>query len=153
MPTIIIETLIDAPVKCCFDLARNIDLHCQTTSKTKERAVAGVTSGLIEAGQSVTFEAVHFGVRQRLTSQIVEFERPRLFVDEMTKGVFASMRHVHEFEMRDKSTLMRDTVTWKSPLGILGVIADVLFLKRYMTKFIIERGLALKQVAENAAEV
>lgn len=153
MPTIIIETLIDAPVECCFDLARDIDLHCRTTSKTKECAVAGVTSGLIEAGQSVTFEAVHFGVRQRLTSRIVEFDKPKLFVDEMTKGVFASMRHVHEFEARNKRTLMRDTVTWKSPLGILGVIADILFLKRYMTKFIIERGLALKQVAENAAEV
>ena len=86
MPTIIIETQINAPAEQCFDLARDIGLHCQTTSKTKEKAVAGVTSGLIEMGQSVTFEAVHFGVRQRLTSQIVEFERPLYFTDEMTKG-------------------------------------------------------------------
>lgn len=148
MPTIIIETLINAPAERCFDLARDIGLHCQTTSKTGERAVAGVTSGLIELGQSVTFEAVHFGMRQRLTSRIVEFDRPKLFVDEMTKGIFASMRHVHEFETRDKSTLMRDTVTWKSPLGVLGVFADGLFLKRYMMKFITERGISLKDIAE-----
>ena len=149
MPTIIIETFINAPAERCFDLARDIGLHCQTTSKTKERAVAGVTSGLIELGQSVTFEAVHFGVRQRLTSQIVEYDRSKLFVDEMTKGIFASMCHVHEFETQDKSTLMRDTVTWKSPLGIWGIIADALFLKRYMAKFISERGVSLKDIAEN----
>lgn len=149
MPTIIIETQINAPVERCFDLARDIGLHCETTSKTKEKAVAGVTSGLIEMGQSVTFEAVHFGVRQRLTSQIVEFERPFYFVDEMTKGAFATMRHRHEFEARGESTFMRDIVCWKSPLGVLGVVADVLFLKRYMTRFIVQRGMALKDVAEN----
>jgi len=152
MPAIIVETWINAPVERCFDLARDIGLHCQTTSKTKERAVAGVTSGLIELGQSVTFEAVHFGVRQRLTSVIVEFDKPKLFVDEMTKGVFASMRHTHEFAAHGKSTLMRDTVCWKSPLGILGVIADILFLKRYMTKFIVERNTALKQIAEDRSD-
>jgi len=47
---------------------------------------------------------------------------------------------------------MRDIVCWKSPLGILGVIADILFLKRYMTKFITERGLALKQAAGDKTE-
>lgn len=149
MTTIIVETSIDATAERCFDLARDIGLHCQTTSKTKERAVAGVTSGLIEFGQTVTFEAVHFGVRQRLTSKVVEFEKPIYFVDEMTQGIFVSMRHIHEFVAQDNSILMRDTVTWKSPLGILGIIADGLFLKRYMTKFITERGLALKQIAEN----
>lgn len=151
MPTIIIETQIDAPAKRCFDLARDIGLHCQTTSKTKEKAVAGVTSGLIEMGQSVTFEAVHFGVRQQFTSQIVEFDKPHYFVDKMTKGVFVSMRHRHEFEERGESTFMRDIVCWKSPLGILGVVADILFLKRYMTHFIAERGMALKRMAENHA--
>src|SRR5690606_21074152 len=109
MPVITVETLILASPQRCFDLARDIDVHCQSTSATKERAVAGVTSGLIGAGQSVTFEAVHFGVRQRLTSKITEFDAPHRFVDEMVEGAFASLRHVHEFEARGEHTLMRDT--------------------------------------------
>ena len=148
MPIITVETLILASPQRCFDLARDIDVHCQTTSSTKERAVAGVTSGLIGAGQSVTFEAVHFGVRQRLTSKITEFDAPHRFVDEMVEGAFASLRHVHEFEAQGEHTLMRDTLEWRSPLGFLGNIADVLFLKAYMTRFIKERGEALRQVAE-----
>lgn len=149
MPVITVETLILAPPQQCFDLARNIDVHCQSTASTRERAVAGVTSGLIGAGQSVTFEAVHFGVRQRLTSKITEFDAPHRFVDEMVQGAFASLRHIHEFEARGEHTLMRDTLEWKSPLGLLGKVADTLFLKAYMTRFIKERGEALRGIAEN----
>lgn len=149
MPVITIETLILALPQRCFDLARDIDVHCQSTASTRERAVAGVTSGLIGPGQTVTFEAVHFGVRQRLTSKITDFDAPHRFADEMVEGAFASLRHVHEFEARGEHTLMRDTVEWRSPLGFLGKIADVLFLKAYMTRFIEKRGVELKNIAEN----
>jgi len=73
MVTIVCETIIHASREICFDLARDIDAHCVSTGKTQERAVAGRTSGLIEMSETVTFEAVHFGVRQRLTSRIVQF--------------------------------------------------------------------------------
>jgi ligand-binding SRPBCC domain-containing protein len=148
MAKIIVETEIAAPPDTCFDLARDIGLHCQGTSRTRERAVAGVTSGLIELDQTVTFEAVHFGVRQRFTARVTELQKPEYFVDEMTEGAFQSMRHKHEFLARGASTLMRDVVEWQAPLGVLGRIADALFLKRYMRKFIRERGLFLKRVAE-----
>jgi hypothetical protein len=41
MPTIIVETEIKAPIEVCFDLARDIDLHCETAASTKERAIDG----------------------------------------------------------------------------------------------------------------
>ena len=76
MPIILLETNITAPVERVFDLARNIDAHTSTTAGTGERAVDGRTSGLIEAGETVTWEAKHLGVRQRLTSKITAMERP-----------------------------------------------------------------------------
>lgn len=42
------EIYIHAPIRICFDLARNVDIHTETTAKTKERAIAGVTTGLME---------------------------------------------------------------------------------------------------------
>ncbi len=149
MPVVIVETPIKAALERCFDLARDIDVHCATTARTKERAVAGVTSGLIGMGQSVTFEAVHFGVRQRLSSAITEFQRPHRFVDEMTQGAFASLKHTHEFSAQDEGTLMRDILEWQAPLGILGVVADRLFLEKYLRAFLIRRGLELKKWAES----
>ncbi|BCB05258.1 hypothetical protein KH172YL63_33910 [Bacillus sp. KH172YL63] len=35
MPMIQHEIYIEAPVNVCFDLARNVDVHTETTSKTK----------------------------------------------------------------------------------------------------------------------
>jgi hypothetical protein len=74
MPIIKTELQINAPIEICFDLARSIDIHAQSTSQTKEKAVGGVTGGLIEYGQSVTWEATHFGIKQRLTAKITEME-------------------------------------------------------------------------------
>lgn len=148
MSIISIETAIQAPPEACFDLARDIDAHCRSTSRTHERAVAGVTNGMIGPGETVTFEAMHFGIKQRLTSKIMEFDRPHRFVDEMVRGPFKALRHVHEFEARDGGTLMRDVFTFHSPLGLLGKLADALFLKRYMHRFLMQRAIELKAMAE-----
>ena len=152
MPTITVQTTINAPAETCFDLARDIDYHCSTTSRTKERAIAGITAGKINLGESVTFEAVHFGIRQRFTSRIIEFGSPHYFIDEMTEGAFKSLKHRHEFKTVGTSTLMTDTLTWVSPFGILGVLFDKILLERHMKNFIIERNRELKAVAERVGE-
>lgn len=79
MPSIRIELLINAPAEVIFDLARSIDIHAKSTAQTKERPIGGRTSGLIELGESVTWEAIHFGIKQKLTAQITEMERPHFF--------------------------------------------------------------------------
>ena len=53
MAIIELTTVIDAPIDRVFDLARSVDLHTSSTAKTGERAVAGVTAGLIGAGDQV----------------------------------------------------------------------------------------------------
>src|SRR5262245_4773777 len=150
MTTILVETRIAAPIDLCFDLARDVEAHLETSAFTRERAVGGKTSGLLDLGDTVTFEAVHFGVRQRHASRIVEYDRPSRFVDEMVKGTFASFRHLHEFIADGDSVLMRDTLTWTSPLGFLGVIADRLFVERHMRSFIVRKQQRLKEIAEKS---
>ncbi len=142
------ETWIQSTPQICFDLARDIGLHCRCAAHSHERAVAGVTHGLIGLGETVTFEAVHFGVRQRLTSRIVEFAAPHRFVDEMVSGAFAAMRHTHEFQEDSGGTLMIDVLEWHSPLGILGRFADKFFVGPHLRDFLRRRNRALKRFAE-----
>ncbi len=150
MPTIFITTRINAPRERVFDLARSIDAHMASTSASGERAVDGRTTGLIGPGETVTWEARHLGVRQRLTVRITQFERPCLFTDEMTAGAFRRMRHTHRFEMIDeRHTLMGDELNFQAPLGLLGRLAETLFLTRYMRRFLIERNRVLKELAES----
>jgi ligand-binding SRPBCC domain-containing protein len=149
MTTISVETRIAAPIELCFDLARDVEAHLDMSSSTGERAVGGKTSGLLDLGDVVTFEGVHFGIRQQLTSRIVEFDRPRRFVDEMVRGAFVSLRHVHEFAVDGRTVVMRDTLTWRSPLGFVGVVADKLFVEAHMRAFVTSKQSELKDYAEH----
>jgi len=150
MPTIEIKTEILADKKKCFDLARNIELHQESLQFSGEKAIAGKTKGLIGKGEWVCWEAKHFGFVQHLTSKITEFEAPDYFVDEMVMGAFKSFRHEHRFEETNAGTLMTEVFYFESPLGILGKIANTLFLKRYMKRLLKTRNKFLKERAETS---
>ena len=149
MPVIHLRTVISAPKERVFDLARSIDAHQDTAEQTGERAVAGVTSGLLGAGEEATWEARHFGVKQRLRVKMTKFDRPNHFQDVMLEGAFRQMSHDHTFEEREGTTLMTDRLEFTSPLGVLGRIVDQVFLNRYMRRFIEKRNAILKRTAES----
>lgn len=152
MPQLILDTVIKAPLPVVFDLARSIDLHMYSTKKTGEKAIGGVTAGLIEAGQQVRWRATHLGVKQTLTVRITAMEKPYFFEDQMIQGVFHSMDHQHIFEeLEEGGVLMRDVFNFRAPLGLLGRLAEWLFLKRYMFRFLEERNLVIKEVAESGS--
>lgn len=148
MTKIELSTQINAPIERCFDLARSIDLHMVSTKQTGEKAIAGRTSGLIELGETVTWEAKHLGVRQKLSSKITEFNYPNYFTDEMVEGAFKSMRHEHLFYAINGQTLMKDIFVFESPFGWLGELVNFLFLGRYMTKLLKKRNRVIKEAAE-----
>jgi ligand-binding SRPBCC domain-containing protein len=150
MPFIEINTFINAPIEKCFDLARSIDLHLDSMAKTKEKAIAGRTSGLIELGETVTWRAKHFWIWQNLTSKITAFNFPNSFTDEMITGVFKSFKHQHLFSPKNGGTLMVDIFEFESPLGIFGKLANILFLNNYMRKLLKSRNKLIKEIAEQS---
>lgn len=147
MPQIRVETFIEAPQQLCFDLARDMRVHAQTMRHTRERIVEG-PAGLLQLGDTVIFEAKHFGVKQRLTAKIVEMKEPESFTDQMVQGAFKSLTHVHRFESQPEGTLMIDIVNFAAPLGPLGRLAENVFLRGYMIRLIRHRGRQLKKFAE-----
>lgn len=149
MPIIIHKEFIHAPIEKCFDLSRHVETIVRTAPDMKQKAVGGVTSGLLEVGDVVTWEAVHFGIRTRLSSQVIDLQRPYLFKDAMVKGPFHSFTHMHEFIEGRNGTLVIDHFDYTSPLSLLGVVADELFLKKYMQNFIAKRASVLKVIVES----
>jgi ligand-binding SRPBCC domain-containing protein len=148
MPRIELNTEINAPINVVFDLSRSIDFHLRTTEKTGEKAISGKTSGLIGLNESVTWRAKHFGVTQNLTSKITVMQRPDIFVDEMTQGIFKSMCHQHLFLQEDRKTIMIDIFEFESPLGVLGRFANYLYLRKYLKGFLLERNEQIRAMAE-----
>lgn len=67
----------------------------------------------------------------------------------MTQGAFRRFAHDHYFEAASRGTRLRDVVEYEAPLGILGRIAESLFLTRYLRRFLALRNQALRDIAES----
>jgi ligand-binding SRPBCC domain-containing protein len=119
-----------------FDLSLSIDAHLESFQASGERAVNGVTAGVIGLGEFVTWRARHFGITWTMTSTITEWDRPRRFVDEQRKGPFRSFRHEHRFEPVEHGTRLTDHVEFEAPFGLLGRAVERLVLARYMRRLI-----------------
>lgn len=148
MTTIKITTNYFAPIEKVFDTNRNIDIHQQSASKTKEVAIAGVTSGLINKNETVTWKGKHFGVYLTHKSLISEMEFPTYFVDEQLKGQFKSFKHQHFFEQKENFVEVTDVLEYETPYGIFGKLFDKILLKKHLTNFILHRNTVLKNLAE-----
>lgn len=148
MTTIHLTTKINSPIQTVFDVARNIDIHQQSASKTKEKVIAGVTSGLINYGETVTWCGKHFGFYLTHKSRITAMTFYNYFVDEMEEGKFKTFKHEHFFEEKNEVTIMTDKLQYETPFGIIGELFDYFLLKRHLTNFILERNKVLKEIAE-----
>ena len=149
MPTIHLTTYVNAPANRVFDLARSIDLHKKSMAQSREQAVAGTTSGLIELGETVTWKAKHLLKTRFLRSKIIAMTTSSSFTDEMVQGDFSSLRHEHHFKEIENGTLMIDILQFESPYGFLGKLANSLVLQRYLTRLLEMRNKAIKQYAES----
>ncbi len=149
MPNIDLITDIAAEPDVCFDVSIDVGVHL--AASPTERVVGGVRAGRMRLGQHVTWSARHFGIRWRMTSKIVEYERPHMFVDEMQQGPFGRWRHRHILEKTSYGTRMIDHVSFASPFGPLGRFVDALVLERYMTRLLREHNAHVRAVAEGIA--
>lgn len=143
-----LETTIAAQPARVFDASLSIDAHLASMEASGEEAVAGVTSGTIGLGETVTWRARHFGITWTMTSKITELESPHHFVDEQLRGPFKMFRHEHRFEPDPVGTKMTDRIVFDAPFGIIGDLAERIVLGSYLPKLITERNDYLRQSLE-----
>jgi ligand-binding SRPBCC domain-containing protein len=149
MTTIHLTTKIKASKQIVFDNSRDIDVHLQSASKSNEKAIAGITTGLINYRETVTWRGKHFGLYLTHKSQITAMNYYDYFVDEMVEGKFKSFKHEHFFEEVNEETIMTDKLQYETPFGVFGKLFDFLILEKHLTNFLLERNNILKEVSEN----
>ncbi|HVX51297.1 MAG TPA: SRPBCC family protein [Chitinophagaceae bacterium] len=148
MPKIHLTTLIHAPAEIVFNLSRSITLHEKSMAQTNEKAIAGVTTGLIQKDETVTWRAKHLYKTRELQTKIPEMQLYTFFTDEMVQGDFKSMKHHHYFKPIKNGTIMIDEFYFESPYGILGRLVNHFFLTRYMKSLLEQRNAIIKEYAE-----
>jgi len=149
MARIHITTFIAAPIERVFNLSRSINLHKISTADTNEEAIAGTTTGLINLDETVTWRAKHLFKTRLFTSKITAMKTPDHFTDEMLEGDFKSFKHYHHFKKVDNGTILIDIIDFESPYGSFGRLFNVIYLKKYLEKFLIKRNDTIKQYAES----
>jgi ligand-binding SRPBCC domain-containing protein len=146
-----VVTCIAAPPRRVFELSLEVEVHTASMAGSGEQAIGGVTSGRMKLGDTVTWQARHFGLRWRMTSRISACDPPGSFVDEQVAGPFARWRHAHHFEPDGAGgTVMRDVVDFAAPLGLLGIVAERTVLGWYLPRLIRLRNDHLRKAAEAA---
>lgn len=151
MAQIILNKFINAPVNIVFDLSRSVDLHQLSVAHTNEKAVAGVTQGLMELHDDVTWQARHLFKTRLFTSRITAMKKYDYFKDEMQQGDFKRFEHEHCFKEKGAGTLMTDKLELQSPFGMIGMCVDSLFMRRYIKQLLIKRNNFIKNYAESGA--
>ena len=147
MVTIRTMTLIDAPVELCYKLSVSIDLHLDAGADTGEEAIDGVTSGLIGAGERVTWRGRHFGLKFKHESLIAMWRPYSHFRDVMIAGRFKSFEHDHYFAPMNDGTRLRDELRFTVSGPLTGLKESL--LRKHMTRFLQKRNAHIKRVAES----
>jgi hypothetical protein len=106
-----------------------------------------VTPGPIEMapGALIGYRLRLHGLRVDWLTRIEIWERGRRFVDAQVRGPYRLWRHTHLFEDHPEGTLVRDRVSYEIPLGPLGELARLLFVRRDLDRIFAYRRLAVAE--------
>ena len=86
------------------------------------------------------------GIKMTWVTEITHVEYQKYFVDEQRVGPYALWHHEHIIEEIDGGVLMKDIVSYKPPMGLLGSIANALFIKRQLNSIFDYRVKAVESV-------
>jgi len=78
-------------------------------------------------------------------TEITQVREGSYFVDEQRSGPYALWHHEHHLQAVGDGVLMKDKVTYRLPLGMLGDLAHALFVRRKLRRIFLFRRKALEE--------
>lgn len=84
-------------------------------------------------GMIITYEVSPLlNIKMKWVTEITQVVEKKFFIDEQRIGPYSLWHHQHFFEEKDEGVLMTDIVTYKPPFGLLGDIANSLFIEKQL---------------------
>lgn len=100
-------------------------------------------------GYEVILKVRQFGLfTMRWHVKIIEYEPPTLMTDIQISGPFRSWNQTRTLREVDGNTELTDSVAYEPPFGFLGRLADMLVIRREITKMFAYRQAATKRLLE-----
>lgn len=85
------------------------------------------------------------GIPMKWMTEISHVKEKEYFVDEQRMGPYTLWHHQHKIEAIEGGVLMTDIVTYIPPFGIIGAIANSLFIKKQLKEIFEYRTKAVNE--------
>lgn len=96
-----------------------------------------------EGGALIEYRIRLYGIPMRWTSEITEWDSPRMFEDTQIRGPYRKWVHRHTFEETDEGTVVTDEVRYRVPGG---TVINWLFVGSRVRKIFDYRKAKLKEL-------
>jgi ligand-binding SRPBCC domain-containing protein len=120
----------------------------EITPKHMGFEVTGNTGkGQMYPGMIITYKVSPLlGIKLNWVTEITHVKDKEYFVDEQRIGPYTLWHHEHKIEPIEGGIMMTDIVTYQPPMGILGAIANTLFIKKQLEEIFGYRTVALENI-------
>jgi len=123
------EQLIRASLPLVWDFFSSPANLSKITPARMDFRIVRMDGDKMFAGQKIEYRVTVLPlVRVTWVTEITEVVPDQAFVDEQLAGPYSLWRHRHTFEQTPEGVMMRDVVEYAIPLGILGRLANWLFV-------------------------
>jgi uncharacterized protein len=100
-----------------FSQSKNLE---KITPELLHFKITGTSTETMQKGTLIDYKLRIRGFPASWTTEIIEWSPPTHFTDTQLKGPYSFWAHTHEFEELAGGTLMKDTVRYKVPVGLIG---------------------------------
>jgi ligand-binding SRPBCC domain-containing protein len=123
------QQLLRAPLDAVFDFFSNAHNLEQITPGWLHFRVLTENPIEMKPGARIRYRLRIAGVPVRWDTCITHWEPGESFVDRQERGPYRLWIHTHHFESTAEGVLMRDTVRYALPFGLLGRLAHALWVR------------------------
>jgi ligand-binding SRPBCC domain-containing protein len=125
------KQLIRRDVEFAWDFFSNPNNLSEITPQDMGFEVTSDLPRKMYAGLIITYKVRPLlGIPVTWVTEITHVREQKYFVDEQRFGPYRFWHHSHKFESVAEGTMMEDTVYYGLPFGIIGRIANWLFVRR-----------------------
>lgn len=102
--------------------------------------------GKMYPGMIITYKiSPVLGIKLTWLTEITHVEDFEYFVDDQRIGPYRMWHHQHKIEAIDRGVLMTDIVTYQPPFGVIGAIANAIFIKKQLQTIFDYRTIAMEK--------
>lgn len=139
---------LDCDIKTTWDFFSSPNNLSQITPKNMGFVVlTDLKDDAMCEGMEIDYKVTPlFGIPMKWKTKITQVDHHKSFTDVQEKGPYKLWNHHHEFIENKEGILMKDSLTYEMPFGILGRIAHTLIVKKKLKSIFDYRFQVLKEM-------